>query len=117
MTPKQIVEKWMNAFNNADLETLENLYAENAINHQSPNEPVHGREAIVQMFTNEFAAAPEMHCIPVQVIAEGDWAVLEWKDPKGFCGCGFFMVQNGLIQVQRGYWDKLSFMKLYGISI
>lgn len=116
MTPKQVVEKWVTAFNNADLATLENLYAENAINHQMPNEPVTGRKAIGRMFANEFAAAPGMHCIPVQIIEEAGWAVLEWKDPKGFCGCGFFMVENNLIQVQRGYWDKLSFLKLYDIN-
>ena len=115
MTAKQIVEKWVDAFNRADVKTLESLYAVDAINHQSPNEPVHGSQAIGQMFAIEFAAAPQMHCIPVQLIAEADWAVLEWKDPKGFCGCGFFKVQHDLIQVQRGYWDKLSFMKLYGI--
>jgi limonene-1,2-epoxide hydrolase len=113
MTAKQIVEKWVNAFNNADVKTLESLYAKNAVNHQSPNEPVAGNKAIGQMFANEFASAPAMHCIPVQVITEAEWAVLEWTDPKGFCGCGFFLVQNDLIQVQRGYWDKLSFMKLY----
>ncbi len=116
MSPKQLIEKWLTAFNSADLKTLESLYAENAMNHQSPNEPVNGSKAIGQMFANEFAAAPQMHCIPVQIIEEGDWAVLEWKDPKGFCGCGFFMVKDDLIQVQRGYWDKLSFMKLYDIK-
>lgn len=117
MTPKQIIEKWVAAFNNGDVQSLESLYAANAINHQLLNEPVTGSKAIGQMFANEFAAAPQMHCIPVQIIEEGRWAVLEWKDPKGFCGCGFFMVQDDLIQLQRGYWDKLSFMKLYGISI
>jgi hypothetical protein len=117
MTAKQLVEKWVDAFNRADVHTLESLYAPDAVNHQSPNQPVSGSKAIGQMFANEFAAAPHMHCIPVQLIAEGDWAVLEWKDPKGFCGCGFFMVQDNLIQVQRGYWDKLSFMKLYNIPV
>ena len=116
MSPGQIIEKWVTAFNNGDVQTLESLYAPDAINHQSPNDPVKGSKAIGQMFANEMAAAPGMHCIPVQVIEEGDWAVLEWTDPKGFCGCGFFMVQDDLIHIQRGYWDKLSFMKIYGIS-
>jgi len=75
-----------------------------------------GRKAIGEMFRKEFDAAPFMHCIPVQIITEGNWAVLEWKDPKGFSGCGFFEVINGYIQTQRGYWDKLSFNKLYNIA-
>lgn len=116
MTPKQTIEKWVAAFNQGDATALENLYATDAINHQMPNEPVYGRQAIGQMFRNEFAAAPEMHCIPVQIIEEGAWAVLEWQDPKGFRGCGFFEVKENLIQTQRGYWDQLSFNNLYGIK-
>ena len=115
-TPRQTVEKWLKAFNNADTTTLESLYAKNAINHQMPNEPIHGQEAIGKMFRNEFSVAPEMHCIPVQIIEEGTWAVLEWTDPKGFTGCGFFEVSNGLIQTQRGYWDRMTFNKLYNIQ-
>lgn len=115
-TPRQTIEKWLTAFNSGDVDALENLYAEDAVNHQAPNEPVKGKMAIGKMFRNEFAMAPEMHCIPVQIIEENEWAVLEWRDPKGFTGCGFFHVVNGLIQTQRGYWDKLSFNKLYNID-
>lgn len=115
-TPKQVVEKWLNAFNNADTETLQALYAKTAINHQMPNAPIVGQEAIGKMFRNEFAIAPDMHCIPVQIIEEGNWAVLEWTDPKGFRGCGFFEVNDGLIQTQRGYWDRLTFNMLYKIG-
>lgn len=116
MSPKEVVIQWVDAFNRADVEALSNLYAEDAINHQMPNEPIIGKAAIKQMFAGEFAATSEMHCIPVQIIAESDWAVLEWKDPKNFNGCGFFEVRNGLIQTQRGYWDKLKFFKLYNIQ-
>jgi ketosteroid isomerase-like protein len=78
LSPRHVVEKWVSAFNAADIATLESLYAKDAVNHQMPNEPVAGREAIGEMFRHEFAAAPEMHCIPVQIIEEGNWAVLEW---------------------------------------
>jgi limonene-1,2-epoxide hydrolase len=113
MSPKRIIEKWVDAFNAHDSVALESLYAEDALNHQMPNEAVRGKTRIGQMFRNEFAAAPAMHCIPVQIIEEGEWAVLEWIDPKGLRGCGFFHVVNSLIVNQRGYWDKLSFTKLY----
>jgi limonene-1,2-epoxide hydrolase len=116
LSSKQLIEKWVSAFNNADTATLECLYAEDAINHQLPNQPVTGRKAIGQMFRDEFANAHDMHCIPIQIIEEGHWAVLEWKDPKGFQGCGFFEIKDGLIHTQRGYWDKLSFQKLYKIE-
>jgi limonene-1,2-epoxide hydrolase len=116
MTPKEILEKWIIAFNNADTETISELYSDDAVNHQTANEPVVGKEAIRQMFAAEFANA-EMVCIPESIFEDGDWAILEWKDPKEFRGCGFFNIKNDKIVFQRGYWDKISFCKLYGISL
>jgi limonene-1,2-epoxide hydrolase len=115
MSPKEILEKWIDAFNRADVETLANFYAEDAINHQVANEPVIGKKAIKSMFTNEFAQA-EMVCIPENIFSDGDWAILEWKDPKGLRGCGFFHIVDDKIIFQRGYWDKLSFLKLHNIK-
>jgi hypothetical protein len=68
------------------------------------------------MFEREFAAA-EMVCVVEQILEDGEWAVLEWKDPKGLRGCGFFHVIDGLIVMQRGYWDKLSFHRLHGVPL
>jgi len=116
MTPKQVLEQWLDAFNRADVEAISNLYADNAINHQVANEPVTGKAAIRQMFATEFANA-EMVCIVENIFEDGDWAILEWKDPKGLRGCGFFNIQDNKIIFQRGYWDKLSFHKLHNIPL
>lgn len=116
MTPKETVEKWIDAFNKAEVETISDLYADNAINHQVANEPVVGKVAIKKMFTDEFAKA-EMICIPENIFTDGEWAILEWKDPNGLRGCGFFQIQNGKIIFQRGYWDKLSFLRLHKFPI
>jgi limonene-1,2-epoxide hydrolase len=115
MTPSQIIQQWVQAFNAADADALEAMYATDAINHQMPNEAVIGKQAIAEMFRKEFAMASEMHCSPVQIIEQGNWAVLEWRDPKGFGGCGFFEIKNNLIHTQRGYWDKLTFYKMHNI--
>jgi hypothetical protein len=32
-------------------------------------------------------------------------------------GCGFFQVLDDKIAFQRGYWDKLSFLRLHGLPI
>jgi limonene-1,2-epoxide hydrolase len=112
MTPRETLEKWLQLFNAADADSIAMLYAADAVNFQIPNGPVNGREAIREMFAAEFAAA-EMVCIPENIFGDGEWAILEWRDPKGFRGCGFFQVRNGQIILQRGYWDKLGFMKLY----
>ena len=115
MSPRQVVETWVEAFNRADVEALAAMYAEDAINHQVANEPVIGREAIRTMFAEGFAQA-EMVCIPENLFEDGDWAILEWRDPKGLRGCGFFQIIAGKIAFQRGYWDKLSFQRLHGLE-
>lgn len=116
LTPKEVVKHFVEAFNRADVGALAELYADDAVNHQVANEPVEGKAAIVRMFNDEFSKA-EMVCIPENIFEDGDWAILEWKDPKGLRGCGFFHVVNGKIKFQRGYWDKLSFHRLYGIPL
>jgi limonene-1,2-epoxide hydrolase len=115
MSPKDVVTAWVEAFNAADAARLGEMYAEDAVNHQIPNGPVEGRAAIEGMFEREFAAA-SMVCFVENLLEDGDWAILEWRDPLGMRGCGFFFVQGGLIQLQRGYWDKRSFLKLHGLS-
>ena len=116
MNPKTIVQAWIAAFNKADIVALSALYHEDAVNHQVANEPAVGRAAICAMFVREFAAA-EMVCIPDQIFEDGDWAILEWKDPLGLRGCGFFHVVAGKIKFQRGYWDKLSFLKMHNLPV
>jgi limonene-1,2-epoxide hydrolase len=116
MTPKQVLEKWIDAFNKADLDAIAELYHDNAINHQVANEPVVGKSSIKKMFDTEFQTA-EMTCIPESIFQDGEWAILEWKDPNGLRGCGFFQIQNDKIVFQRGYWDKLSFLKLNNLPI
>lgn len=116
MTPKDILQKWIDAFNKADLETISDLYADNAVNHQVANDPVVGKPAIKEMFKGEFETA-EMTCIPENIFEDGEWAILEWRDPNGLRGCGFFQIKNNKIVFQRCYWDKLSFLKLHKLPI
>ena len=114
--PKDILMQFIEAFNNADVDTLASLYDENAVNHQVANEPVVGKAAIRNMFEQEFLTA-DMTCIVENLFEDGEWAIMEWKDPLGLRGCGFFHVQNEKIIFQRGYWDKLSFLKQHDLPI
>ena len=114
--PKDILIQWLDAFNSADIDKLSGLYSENAVNHQVANEPVIGKMAITKMFEQEFAAA-DMTCIVENIFEDGEWVIMEWKDPLGLRGCGFFQIQNGKIIFQRGYWDKLSFLKQHDLPI
>lgn len=115
-SPKEVVRAWVAAFNRKDVDALAALYAEGAVNHQVADAPVEGREAIRAMFAAGFAVA-EMVCIPENLFEDGEWAILEWRDPLGLRGCGFFRVVQGHIAFQRGYWDKLSFLRQHGLPL
>lgn len=116
MTPRQLVEIWVERFNAGDADGIAELYCPDAINHQVTQEPIVGRENIRAMFVREFAQA-DMVCIIEAIHEAGDVAALEWRDPLGLRGCGFFTARDGRIAFQRGYWDKLSFLKLHGLPI
>jgi limonene-1,2-epoxide hydrolase len=116
MEPRELVRAWVEAFNRADIETLASFYSNDATNHQVAQEPVIGREAIREMFIREFSSA-EMVCIVENIFQDGEWAILEWRDPLGLRGCGFFHVIDDKIVLQRGYWDKLSFLRLHGLPM
>ena len=116
MSPKELVKKWVGIFNRGDANELAELYHEDAINHQVANELIAGKMAIKEMFMNEFATA-DMTCIIENIFEDGEWGILEWKDPAGLRGCGFFHVLDGKIISQRGYWDKLSFLRQHNLPI
>lgn len=117
MTPKELVLQWVELFNQANAQEIAALYHEDAINYQVPNEPVHGKAAIYSMFKSEFSQF-DMTCIIENLFEDGDWAILEWKGPdEKIRGCGFFHIVDDKIKFQRGYWDKLSFLKQQGLPI
>jgi limonene-1,2-epoxide hydrolase len=116
MQPRKLVWLWVEAFNKADLDALAELYAVDAVNHQVPERPIYGRAAIRAMFAAEFAKA-KMVCLVEQVLEDGEWAILEWRDPLGLRGCGLFHVVDGKITMQRGYWDKLTFLRSQGLPL
>ena len=116
MSARDLVEQWVITFNAGDASRLADFYHEDAINHQVAEQPVTGRAAIREMFAREFASA-DMVCLVENIFEDGDWAILEWKDPLGLRGCGFFQVIEGKIALQRGYWDKLSFLRMHELPI
>jgi limonene-1,2-epoxide hydrolase len=116
MQPRQVVQAWVDAFNRADVDALATFYTEDAVNHQVAESPLYGREAIREMFASGFASS-KMVCIVENIFEDGEWAILEWRDPLGLRGCGFFHVIDGKIAFQRGYWDKLTFLRTHGLPL
>ncbi len=116
MKPAELIKEWIKRFNAGDADGLAQLYAPDAVNHQVVTEPVEGREAIRRMFATEFGRAT-MVCIEENLFESGDWAILEWRDPLGLRGCGFFHVKDDHIVFQRGYFDQLTFFRIQGLPI
>ena len=116
MTPKQIIQSWVDTFNTADAKLMAEYYHEDATNHQVNQDPIVGKTAIRQKFLDEFAEA-EMVFIIEHICEDGEWAILEWKDPLGLRGCGFFHIIDGKIKFQRGYWDMLSFLRQHKLPL
>ena len=113
---KKIIRQWVETFNRGDAKELAEFYHFDAINHQVNQEPVIGKASIHEMFQREFAQA-EMHCQIENLFEEGDWVILEWKDPLGLRGCGFFQLEEQKIKFQRGYWDRLSFLRMHKLPL
>lgn len=110
MEPRELVREWVAAFNRANADDLAAFYSNDAVNHQVVQEPAVGKAAIRQMFAREFERAT-MVCQVENIFQDGEWAILEWSDPLGLRGCGFFHIKDDLIILQRGYFDQLSFQQ------
>lgn len=116
MKPREVIEKWVETFNAGNAEKISEFYHDDAINHQVTHSPVVGKAAIREMFEREFSEA-DMTCIIENIFEDKEWGILEWKDPLGLRGCGFFQMENGKIRFQRGYWDQLSFLRQHKLPI
>ena len=117
MKPTDLMREWIKRFNAADIEGLADFYAENAVNEQAVfSEPLVGREAIRRLLEIDFGRA-KMRCIEERIYECGDTAILQWNDPMGLKGCGFFQFKDGQIIHQKGYFDQLTFFKTQGLPI
>jgi hypothetical protein len=68
------------------------------------------------MFIEEFAAA-EMVCIIEKFLKMLNGQFLNGEIPFELRDCGFFHVTNDKIKFQRGYLDKLSFLKIHNLPL
>ena len=123
--PREVLEAWHRAFVARDVAALCDLYADDAVNHQVAVTPLRGKAAIRQSFIEFFAAFPGETTEVLNMFEDGEWAIWEWRggnpamrppgDLPDFHGCGFFRVVDGKIVLQRGYWDRLTFLKTHGL--
>ena len=117
MSPTELIRTWIRRFNSADIDGLAAMYAEDAVNEQVVIcEPLVGRDAIRKLLEVDFSRA-KMVCIEERIYECGDTAILQWHDPIGLKGCGFFQFRGNEIIHQKGYFDQLTFFQAQGIPI
>jgi len=116
MDKQKFIKKWLAAFNAGDADAITEFYHDDAVNHQVNNQAVEGKTAIRDRFKEEFAMADRV-CLIENIFNDGDWLILEWKDPLGLRGCGFFQLAENKIKFQRGYWDRLSFLRMHNLPL
>jgi steroid delta-isomerase-like uncharacterized protein len=108
-------------------------YADDATNFQvAAGAPRAGKSGIRADLASFLTAFPDSYSKVENIMSDGDWAAWEWlgggtflgefmgQPPTGkpyvLRGCGFFRCENGLIQFQRGYWDKHTWFSQIGFS-
>lgn len=129
---KEVFEQWTSAFQSKDVETIVSLYHDDAVNWQVADRPANGREEIREMMESFFASFPDAYTNIEHIMYDGEWASWEWIGGGTFSkdmgdikatgkqfeirGCGFFLIQEGKIRLQRGYWDKAGWCRQIGID-
>ncbi len=110
MKPKEVIAKWVEVINKGNIDSVLELYGDNAVSHHITEDPVVGKQHVLKMFEHEFGIS-DFVCIAENIFEDGQWAILEFKNTKGFRGSCFFQIKDSKIVFQRGYWDKLSFLE------
>jgi steroid delta-isomerase-like uncharacterized protein len=119
-----LVDQWIAAFNQHNVSAIVALYATDAeLFDSGMKHPRHGRIEIEQWFTRRFQTMPTFSYTPHNQMIVADQAVVTWtararsprllgqrwlSRPFQVDGVSVFILQDGLIQNQRGYYDHLS---------
>lgn len=104
-------------FNAGDVGGLAELYAEDVVNDQVVfSQPLCGCQKVREMFELEFSRAT-MTCIDETIYERDGTALLQWRDPNGLRGCGFFQICNDRFVHPKGYFDQLTFFRAQGLQV
>ncbi len=128
MSTDSLVSQWIAAFNAHDVAKIVSLYHEDAeLDDAGMKHPRRGKSAIEDWFTWRFQTMPSITYTPLEYVCESETrGVVTWtthsKSPipggrrwlswlsRSFQvdGVSVFMLRDGLIVKQRGYYDHLA---------
>jgi steroid delta-isomerase-like uncharacterized protein len=122
------VNHWVEAFNAHNVAAIVSLYTEDAeLFDSGMKHPRRGRDEIEQWFRQRFSSMPSITYTPSGLVfIEDRQAVVTWTTsgriprllglrwlsrPFQVDGVSVFMLRNGLIYKQHGYYDHLSVLE------
>jgi steroid delta-isomerase-like uncharacterized protein len=128
MPTESPVSQWIAAFNTHDVAKIVSLYHDDAeLDDAGMKHPRHGKRAIEGWFTKRFQSMPAISYTPIEYICQTETrSVVTWttrsKGPipgrqrwlawlaRSFAvdGVSVFVLRDGLIVKQRGYYDHLA---------
>ncbi|XHH09840.1 MAG: ester cyclase [Candidatus Bathyarchaeia archaeon] len=129
---KAIIQKFIDSYNNRNLEIFDTLVASDYFDHTHKQQ---GREKIKQLFTMAFEGFPDWHETIEDIIAEGEWVWVRVKATGTHTGrwtlfgvplpptgnkivmpmVFFFRIQNGKLVEGGEVDDQQDFFKQLGL--
>ncbi|PZV38796.1 limonene-1,2-epoxide hydrolase family protein [Mesorhizobium kowhaii] len=118
MSPRLIIEAFLDAWNENDVDRIHSFMSEDIAYHNIPMEPIHGRSA-ARAFAEAFGVGTTMKAEweLVHIAEQGDIVMTEridsFIDPNGnrvtVPIMGVFRIRDGLISEWRDYFDLATF--------
>lgn len=116
--PLEIVERFCAAWPDLDVGALGAFFADDAVYHNIPVDPVHGRPSIEETITNFTTGAESVEFEILHSAVNGSVVLTERVDRFFFAGghtielpvMGTFEIEDGLISAWRDYFDLQQFM-------
>ena len=125
---KTIVRKWIEAYNNRNLDSLKEYVAPDFVDHTNN---IQGLEALIQVMNMGFMGVPDWHETIEDIIAEGDkvWVSLTYTGTHtgemfGLAPTGkkitassidMFRIANGKLAEYWNVTDKLALLEPQGV--
>ena len=114
----QIINNFISAWSNLDVEELVEYFTEDGIYHNMPTEPIQGRENLKQFIGGFIANWTRTTWDTLNIVGSGNVVIAERVDRTEVgeikvdlpC-CGVFEMEDGKIKVWRDYFDMATFMK------
>ncbi|MGH2784164.1 MAG: nuclear transport factor 2 family protein [Actinomycetota bacterium] len=108
-----LVREFCDAWSKRDVDLLTDYFAENAIYHNMPMQPLEGRDVIRAFLSGLLSGAASVEFRMLNVVASDDVVMTERVDTFGmadgregaFPVMGIFEVRDGKISAWRDYFD------------